>query len=58
MPHCDPAPPHPEPGTVYATICPPTVEEAVIALGLVAVILIMSRYIGRDTRHDPDGGDE
>jgi len=57
MPHCDPAPPHPEPGAVYNVVCPPSVEVVLLLVALVALIAITNRYIGRDESHGP-GGDE
>jgi hypothetical protein len=41
MPHCDPAPPHPEPGQVYNAICPPDPLAILAVAGLLLIVLAL-----------------
>jgi len=58
MPHCDPAPPHPDPGEISMALCPPGTTDLVmlvlVAALILAGVLIMSKW-GPDAH---EGGDE
>lgn len=47
MVHCDPAPPHPDPGEVSMAICPPDLGQVAILLGIGLLIVLVVRVMAR-----------
>lgn len=43
--HCNPAPPHPEPGHLVGAVCPPSLPEIVAIVALFLFVLWSMQYL-------------
>ena len=56
MVHCNPASPHPEPGTLIKAVCPPSLTEIGIFLAVITISIIFIRYFA--SKIDTQGKEE